>query len=94
MWNMQHCMAHLLAVSNVEYLQNSASGFKNTDIFGPKTMFLGHLLLGFEDIKNRRRPKDAPRNAAHFTYQALIFQINIDRHNWAVREKNRRFLMW
>jgi len=68
---MQHCIAHLLAVSNVQYLQNSASGFKNTVIFGPKTMFLGHHLLSFEDIKNRRWPKDAPRKAAYFTYQAL-----------------------
>jgi hypothetical protein len=56
-------------------------------------MFLHHCLLSFEDIKNLRRPKDAPSKAAYFTYQALKYLINIEGLNWAVRLKNRRFLM-
>jgi hypothetical protein len=63
-------------------------------MFGPKTMFLRHRLLSFEDIENWRRPKDAPCQAAYFTYQALNCLINIGGLNWAVRLKNRRFLMW
>jgi len=61
---MQLCMAHLLVVSNFRYLQNSASGFEITVIFRPKTMFLHHWLLSFEDIKNRRLQRDAVWKAA------------------------------
>jgi len=48
-------------------------------------MFLCPRLMSFEDIENRRGPKDAPRKAAYFTYEALNCQINIGRLNWAVR---------
>jgi hypothetical protein len=54
-------MAHLLAVSDFRYLENSASCFEIIVIFGRKTRFLGWRMLRFKDIENRRRPKDAPR---------------------------------
>jgi hypothetical protein len=57
---MQLSMAHLLVVSDIRYHQNSAGSFENTEIFRPKTMFLYHQLLSFEDIENRRQPKDVP----------------------------------
>jgi hypothetical protein len=87
-------MAHLLVLSNVQYLQNLASGFENTVICGPKTMSFSHRLQSFEDIENGRRPNDAPCKAADFTSQALSCLININGLNWAVRIKNSRFLMW
>jgi hypothetical protein len=62
--------------------------------FGPTTVFLHHRLRSFDDIENRRRPKDAPYKATYFTYQALKCLINIDGLNWAVHLKNRRLLMW
>jgi hypothetical protein len=40
-------------------------------------MFLRHRLLSFEDIENWRRRKDAPCQAANFTYQALNCLIDI-----------------
>jgi hypothetical protein len=57
-------------------------------------VFLRHRLLSFGDIENWRQPKDAPRKAAYFTYQALKCLINIGGLNWAVHFKNHRFLMW
>jgi hypothetical protein len=54
MTNRQLCMAHLLVVSNVQYLSNSASSFENTVIVGPKTMILCHHLLSFQDMENQR----------------------------------------
>jgi hypothetical protein len=56
-----------LVVSNVGYRYNSASGFENTLIYCPKTIFLRHRLLSFDDIENRRPPNDAPCKAAYFT---------------------------
>jgi len=53
---MQLCMAHLLVISDFRYLQNSASGFENTEIFRPKTMFLHHPLPSFEDIEIWKPP--------------------------------------
>jgi hypothetical protein len=82
---MQLCMAHLLVVSNVQYLSNSASGFEYTVIFGLKKMFLRNCFLSFEDINNRRPPKDAACKAAYFTHQVLNCWINIGGLNWAVR---------
>jgi len=61
---MQLCMAHLFVVSDFRYLENSASGFENTVIFRPKTMFLHHRLPSFEDIENWRRSNEAPCKAA------------------------------
>jgi len=57
-------------------------------------MFLHHRLLSFEDIERRRQPKDAPFQAAYFTYQVLNCMSNIGGLNWAVCVKNHRFLMW
>jgi len=74
---MQCCTAHLLVVSNVRYLQNSASNGAKTSFLGEKSLYFQSRLLSFEDIKNRRPPKDAPHRAAYFTYQALNFLINI-----------------
>jgi hypothetical protein len=54
-------MAHLLALSDFWYLQNSASCFEIIEIFGRKTWFLGCRLLRGKYIETRRRPKDAPR---------------------------------
>ena len=93
-WNIQHCIAPLLVVSNVRYLWNLASNFENRVIIGPKTMFFRHCLLSFDDIDNWRPPKDAPCKATYFPYQALNGRINIGGLNWAVRLKNRRLLMW
>jgi len=93
-WNVQRCMAHFLVVSKVWYLCHSASCYENRVIFGPKTMFLHHNLLTFEDIENRGPRQDAPCEAAYFTYQALNYLINIGGLNWPVRLKNHRFLMW
>jgi len=62
-------------------------------MFGPKTRFLGYRLLKFEDIQNRKTPKDAPYEATYFIYQTLNSLINICSHNAMVRLKNRRFLM-
>jgi hypothetical protein len=90
---MQLRTAHLLVVSDVWYLQNSASSFEIIAIFGPKTRFLGYRLLRFEDIGNRRRPKGAPYEATYFMYQTLNSLINICSHNAMVRLKNRRVLM-
>jgi len=53
-----------MVVSDFRYLQISASGYQNTVILRPETMFLHHSLPGFEDIENRRPPKDAPCKAA------------------------------
>jgi hypothetical protein len=85
---MQLCKAHLLVVSDFPYLQNSVSGYENTVIFRLKTMFLQYRLWSFEDMENGRRPKDAPRKAAEFTYEALNSLINIGGLNWAVCLKN------
>jgi len=86
--------AHLLAVSDFWYLQNSASCIEIIVIFDQKTRFLGYCLLRLEDIKNRRRPKDAPRWAAYFTYQILNSLIHICGLMVMVHVKNRRFLNW
>jgi len=61
---MQLCMAHLLVVSNFQYLLNTASGFENTVIFRPKTLFLHHRLPSFEGIENWRPTNEAPCQAA------------------------------
>jgi hypothetical protein len=65
-WNMQRWMLHLLVVSDSLYLQNSASCIKIIPIFGPKTRFLGHGLLRFEDIENRTPPQNVPSGATYF----------------------------
>jgi len=39
-------------------------------------------MLSFEDIKDRRRRKDAPSNAAYFIYQTPNCVMNIDGLNW------------
>jgi len=83
MWNMQLCMAHLLVVSDVWYLQNSASGGAKTLRSDQKWLYFQRRLLSFEDIEHWRPPKDAPCKAAYFTYQALNFLINIGGLNWA-----------
>jgi hypothetical protein len=63
-WNMELLMPHPLALSDFWYLQNSVSCFEIIVIFGRKTRFLACRLLRFQDIENRRQPKDAPRWAA------------------------------
>jgi hypothetical protein len=88
---MQLCMAHLSVVSNVQYVYNSASGFENCIIIGPKTMIMCHRLLSFADFEHRRPPKDAPCEAAYFTYKAINCQINIGGLHLLVCLKNRRF---
>jgi len=92
-WNMELLMAHRLVVSAFWYLQNSGSGFEIIVILGRKTRFLGYCLERFNDIGNRRRPKDAPCWAAYFTYQTLNSLINTCGLRVMVRLKNRRFLM-
>jgi len=49
---MQLCMVHLFVVSDLRYLQNSATGFENTVTVLPQTMFVHNHLLSFEDIEN------------------------------------------
>jgi len=61
---MQLCMAHLLVVSNFRYLQNLASDGAKPWVFSEKSLYFQSRLLSFEDIGNRRPPKDAPRNTA------------------------------
>jgi len=61
---MQLCMAHLLVISNFQYLQNSASDDATTWFLGEKCLYFQSRLLSFEDIENRRQPKDAPCKAA------------------------------
>jgi len=92
-WNTELQMAHLLAVFNFWYLQNSASGFEIIVILNRKTRFFGYRLQRFQDIDNRRRPKDAPCWAADFTFQTLNSLINICGLKVMVRLKNCRFLM-
>jgi hypothetical protein len=38
-------------------------------------------MLGFEDIKNWRLPKDAPSEAPYFIYQSLNYWMNIQELN-------------
>jgi hypothetical protein len=87
-------MAHLLVVSNVGYLETSASSYKNRVILGLETMFLSDFLLNFDDIENRRRLNDAPWKAPTFTHQALYCLMNIADLNRAVHLKYRQLLMW
>jgi len=82
MSNMQLCVAHLLAVSDFRYLENSASGGPKTSFLGQKWLYFWSCLLSFKDIEHRRPPKDAPCNAAYFTYQAVNILINIGGLNW------------
>jgi hypothetical protein len=60
---MQLCMAQLLVVSSLLYLQNSASDGAKTSFLGEKSLYFQSRLLSFEDIENRRLPKDAPCKA-------------------------------
>jgi len=61
---MQHSIVHGLVVSNYRYLQNSASDGAKTWFLGEKSLYFQSCLLSFEDIENRRPPKDAPCKAA------------------------------
>jgi len=61
---MQLCMAHLLVVSDIQYLQNSASNGAKAWFLGAKSQYFGSRLLRFEDIENRRPPEDVPCKAA------------------------------
>jgi len=54
---MQLWTAHLLAVSDFGYLQNSASSFESIAIFGRKPRFLGYRWLRFEDIEKSETAK-------------------------------------
>jgi len=92
-WNMELQMAHLLAVSDVWYLQNSASCFEIIVIVVRKTSFLEYRLLRIKDIENRRQPKVVPCWAAYFTYQTLNSLINNCCLKVMVHLKNRQFLM-
>jgi hypothetical protein len=74
---MQLCMAHLLGVTNFQYLQNSASGGAKTSFSDQKWLYFQSHLLSIKDITHWRPPKDAPCKAAYFTYQALNNLINI-----------------
>jgi len=77
MRNMLLCMAHLLVVSDVRYLQNSASSGAKTSFSDHKWLYFQSCLLSFKDMEHWRQPKDAPWKAAYFTYQALNYLINI-----------------
>jgi len=92
-WNIELQTAHLLAVCDCWYLQYSASCIEIMVIYGRKTRSLGYRLLRFNNIENRRRPKDAPRWAAYFTYQTLNSLINICGLKVVVCLKHRRLLM-
>jgi hypothetical protein len=60
---MQLRMAQRLLVSNLRYLQNSASDGAKTSFLGEKSLYVQSHLLSFDDIENRRLPKDAPCKA-------------------------------
>jgi len=85
MWNMQHCMAHHLMVSDFRYHQNWASGGAKTSLLNQKWLYFQSHLLSSKDIEYWRPPKDAPWKAAYFTYQALNNLINIGGLNWGNR---------
>jgi len=61
---MQLSMAHHLVVSNFQYLQNVASDGAKTWFLGEKSLYFQSRLLSFEDIENRRPPRDALCKAA------------------------------
>jgi len=82
---MQLCVAHLLAVFNFRYLQNSASSGPKTSLLDQKWLYFWSCLLSFKDIEHWRLPKDAPCNAAYFTYQAVNILFNIGGLNWGNR---------
>jgi len=90
---MQFHTTHFLGVSDFAYHKNSASSFEKGAILGPKTRFLPNRLLNFNDIENRRQPKDALCQAAYLIYQMLNDLTNIQGLNWTVRAKNLRLLM-
>jgi len=86
MCNMPLCMAHLLVVFDFSYLQNSASSGVKTSFSDQQWLYFHSCLLSFKDIKHWRPPKDAPWNAAYFTYQARHVLSNIV----GLKEGNRR----
>ena len=92
-YNMQLQTVQLLAISDFRYLQNSTCYVEIIVIFGPKTRFLSYHLRRFDDIENRRQPKDAPCEVAYFTYQTLNSLINGCGHNVMVHLKISQFSM-
>jgi len=83
MWNMQLCVAQLLVVSDLRYLQNSASGGVKTSFSDQKWQYFQSPLLRCKDMEYWRPPKDAACNTAYFTYPAKNLIINIGGLNWA-----------
>jgi len=82
MWNMQHCMAHLLVVAEFQYLQKSVCGGAKTPFSYLKCLYFQSHLLSIKDIEHWRPPKDVSCQTAYFIYQALNYLINIGGHDW------------
>jgi len=77
--NMPFHTAHHLGVSDFAYHTNSASSCEKCAMLGPETRFLPNHLLNFNEIENRRTPKDAPCHAAYWIYEKLKLS---DQYSW------------